>query len=141
MEPIELAAKINGRTYGLEISRSEVAQAKAAGLVVVFGYSDDNIEFRGALDDEVGAYNGCTVYVTKDRILPEHERCECPFCGYKEAKKSAVAIEAKWGHLDYSWYIDTEIPHAVFEIFEDGDPFCHGIVFHIDAITADQSNA
>lgn len=49
---------LNGREYGDEITREEEAMAKAHGLVVVFGYSDDNMEFCGAITDEVGCYDG-----------------------------------------------------------------------------------
>ena len=31
-----------------------IALAKELGFVVVFGYSDDNAELRGAIDDEIG---------------------------------------------------------------------------------------
>jgi hypothetical protein len=36
-----------------EINKAEERQAKDAGLVVVFGYSDDGVELRGAIHDEV----------------------------------------------------------------------------------------
>lgn len=46
----EFADLLSGRDYMNEITRGEEEQAKAAGLVVVFGYSDDNMELRGAID-------------------------------------------------------------------------------------------
>lgn len=52
----ELAEMLSGRKYGMEITSEEARAAKDAGLVVVYGYSDDNVEFRGAIDEEVGAY-------------------------------------------------------------------------------------
>lgn len=51
----ELTAMLDGREVLGEISRVESETAKEAGLIVVYGYSDDNVEFRGAIDDEVGA--------------------------------------------------------------------------------------
>lgn len=105
-----LAAELNGREYGSEISRAEEKAAKAAGLVVVFGYSDDNVEFRGCIDDEVGAYDGAKIRVKGNRVLPNEHDCDCEFCRFNEAGKGAVVIDAKWDHKGYSWYIDTKIP-------------------------------
>lgn len=53
----ELAIESNGRDTGEEMEWGEAQDAKAAGLVVVYGYSDDNVELCGAINDEVGAYN------------------------------------------------------------------------------------
>lgn len=51
----KMAALLNGRSYGEEITENECAIAQAHGLVVVFGYSDDNVELRRAIHDEIGA--------------------------------------------------------------------------------------
>ena len=53
----ELAALINGREYTHELTDKEKS-AKDARLVVVFGASEDLMEFRGAINDECGAYGG-----------------------------------------------------------------------------------
>ena len=45
-------------------------------------------------------------------------------------KKTARKIKALWASEgDYSWTYRTDIPHATFEIVEDGAPYCRGIVF------------
>ena len=67
----ELAAELSGRKYGMEIDSSEEQEAKDAGLVVVDGCSDDNVELRGAIDSEVGAWNGTTLYITPTGMLEE----------------------------------------------------------------------
>ena len=42
-------------------------------------------------------------------------------------------IEALWDPGDgYSWRYATEIPHATFEIREDDQPYCQGIVFALN---------
>ena len=51
---------------GVWITSEGARAAKDAGLVVVYGYSDDNVEFSGAIDEEVGAYEDTTIYITKD---------------------------------------------------------------------------
>lgn len=125
----ELAKLLNGREYMKEITKDEEALAKAAGLVVVFGASDDNMEFRGAIHDELGAYDGTTAYLTSAGLMEsacEHD--ECPY--YERIKKTAATIDAQWGaEPRYSWTYETTIPHEIFEIVEDGEPFCRGIVF------------
>ena len=65
----ELAEMLSGREYGMEITKEEERQAAAAKLVVVYGYSDDNVEFRGAIDEEIGAYEEATIYLTSVGIL------------------------------------------------------------------------
>lgn len=55
MNAKEFAAMLNGREYRREITKAEEKEAKAAGLIVAFGASDDNLELRGAVDDEIGA--------------------------------------------------------------------------------------
>lgn len=131
----ELAAKLNGREYGSEIGKTEEKLAKEAGLVVVFGYSDDNVEFRGAFDDEIGAWNGTTVLITKAGPIPEHD-CDCEYCGYKTLIATAASVEAVWNDNGIPWEMKTALPHSVFEIVEDGEPFCRGIVIDVKDIPA-----
>lgn len=126
----EFAILLNGREYGEEISSDEERVAKANGLVVVFGYSDDNVEFRGAINDEVGAFQGTTVNIDAKGVIPECDcQCECRKC--QSEYPTARLIEAKWSSGDYAWFIDTSIPHASFEILEGEEKFCRGIVFNI----------
>jgi hypothetical protein len=40
--------------------------AKDNGLVIVFGASDDLVELRGAIHDEVGACDGVVFYVDQN---------------------------------------------------------------------------
>ena len=96
----ELATALTGRKVGMEITSVEFDRAADAGLVVVFGYSDDNVEFRGAIDEEVGAWNGTTIHVTPDGLLEppacsdDVEDCTCPY--FAAAKKRAKIINALW---------------------------------------------
>lgn len=137
MNKSEFAAMLDGREYGEEITSSEEELAKELGLVVVFGYSDDCMEFCGALDSEVGCYDGATVYILDGEVF---EGCsegnnECKFV--KAALARAKPIEAVWidKTTDCAWSYKTDIPHETFKIYEDGVLFCIGIVFDIkDAI-------
>lgn len=102
----ELAIELNGRDTGEEMEWGEAQDAKAAGLVVVYGYSDDNVELCGAINDEVGAYNGTTVYLTPDGVLqkPDCGQDDCPY--FAREREKARTIKAVWhdkeapaGHL------------------------------------------
>lgn len=131
----ELAAKLNGREYGEEITDDEEAQAKAVGLVVVFGYSDDNAELRGAIHDEVGMYGGGEILIV-DGELWDDDQC-ADSCAHAElanraARVRGIRIEAEWGEVEgYSWTYETIVPHATFDVMEGDDKFCRGIVFEL----------
>ena len=133
----ELAEMLCGRETGNETTPREERNAKDAGLVVVYGYSDDNVEFRGAIDDEIGAYEDTTIYITKDGLLEEPacdnaEDCTCPY--FAAAKKAAKEIKAVWCGGQATWTFETDIPHETFTIFEDGEAFCIGIVFSMEDV-------
>jgi hypothetical protein len=140
----ELAAAINGREYGKELTAAEELKAQQEGLLIVFGASDDLCELRGAIRDEVPAYNGCTVLINEDgELLQPLEdddldvlrryrvlhalRCE---------REHAAKIQATFGDSssEYSWVLSTELPHATFDIVEDGEKFCRGIVVDLKEI-------
>lgn len=127
MNTKELAALLDGREIMEEITTEEAA-AKADGLVVVFGASDDLMEFRGAIHDEVGCYGGGTAYLTNTGLLQNDcDNDECPH--FAKIKAMAATIKAVWDRDGYSWLYETAIPHTTFEIFEDGETYCRGIVF------------
>lgn len=128
MNKEELAALLNGREYGEEITKEEIQKAAQSGLVAVYGYSDDNMEFDGAIEDEIGCYGGGTAYLKDGKILAnECNDSECPY--FAEQLKTAFTITAIWDSDGYSWTYQTSIPHATFDILEGGEKYCRGIVF------------
>lgn len=133
-----LAQLLNGRESGDEISEEEEALANASGLVVVFGYSDDNVELRGAIGEEIGAYCGTTFRVTASGIAPtwndDHEKKNKAdaLAWFRSQNELCADIEAQWGIVKpYSWTFKTTIPHVCFDVMEDGRKFCRGIVFEL----------
>ena len=117
-------------------------RAKEAGLVVAYGFSDDLLEFDGALCDEAGAPD--TVLVDAEGLLPSFEAAsedEEDCRRYFERKLNAREIEAIWRHRpsgemdDPPWILKTDIPHESFMIVEEGEPFSRGIVFSLSSIT------
>lgn len=118
------------RTAGREVTDEEAADAKERGLVIVFGYSDDGTEFRGAIRDEVGS--GELSILQSGKILDRSEL---------EALESLVAdgtvkapvirkINSNYGD-DGVWRFATDIPHSTFDVTEDGILYCVAIVFSI----------
>jgi len=129
---LEWAKLLEGREYNLEISPDEIAIAEENNIVIVFGASDDLMEFRGAIDDEVSCFGGGSAYITADGQLLVNEcpEDECPY--FEKEKKMAMEIKAFWDQDGYSWVYDTFIPHETFNIFENGETYCRGIVFSQD---------
>jgi hypothetical protein len=128
----QLAALLNGREYGDEITRAEEEAAKDAGLVVMFGASDDLVEVCGALSGEYGAWNGATLYINSEGIVDTDDRSHCDDCKlYKRELAQSQTIKAKWCAPDAvaTWTYDTDIPHETFDIHESDEFYCRGIVF------------
>lgn len=138
MNAHELAKLLNGREYRSEITDQECKSARKSGLLVVFGYSDDLVELRGVINDEVSAYDGTTFQVSKLGLVRSWSEflatdpTESDAIDYFEKKRSVstITIIAKWGGEPvWSIAVDgTTGDVAEFIIMEDGEPFCRGIV-------------
>jgi hypothetical protein len=143
----KLATILSGREYGDEITSDEEELAKASGLVVIFGASDDLIEFRGAIDREEDCYGQSIFVLAQDgmRFPDFNEFCrtadfhnEKAVEKYFEIKKQNKAtIKVKWnedGLSEYAWEISADIPYSEFDIWEDGKKYSKGIIFSIEDI-------
>lgn len=132
--PTVIAELLKGRPYRGEVTKAEEAELKAAGFVVVFGASDDLMEFRGAIHDEVSCYEGATAYLTSAGLLENDcSNEECPH--FTKLKEAATTIEALWCKEDVlSWTYKTDIPHLTFEVTEDDVTYCRGIIFNLSAV-------
>lgn len=128
----ELAELLNGRQYGEEITDVEHRIAYENGLVVIFGASDDLTIFKGIIDTEVYCYEGCHFKFNKELIVKVGDK-------HKGHRRS---VEAVWcesydtgnGFEMCSWRYKTEIPHATFNIYEDGELYCVGIIIDVSQI-------
>jgi len=130
MTPEEAAAALNGNQIGHEGSKKLFAEMKAAGIVAVFGGSDDCMEFRGAIYDELGAFDGATACLDEHGLLQnECPEADCPY--FARAKEAGRTIDALWDQDGIAWTYKTDIPHVTFDIMEDGEVFCRGIVFRL----------
>jgi len=147
----QLASQLNGRSYRNEITPEEEQLAKENRLVVIFGHSDDLVELRGAIHDELGV---SAFHLTKEGVLEsECQEEDCPY--FKRQLTAAlntgdaVKIIPRWGGegmdtLAYTaignptWCFDCQQldgKFATFDIFDeyDGDReyFCRGIVLDL----------
>jgi hypothetical protein len=128
MTPEQAAAELDGREYGEEIDLTLQDTMKLHGLVAVYGASDDNMEFVGAIFDEVGAFQGGFAYLTDKGLLKsECDDEDCPY--FAKLQEKAATIEAIWDENGIDWQFKTKIKHVTFIIKENGNDFCRGIVF------------
>lgn len=131
----QLAKKLDGRFYGHELTHGDVVFAQEHNLVIVFGYSDDNMGFHGAIDDEVSCFDGGDAFITSEGLLLN--KCDCEDCPYHHQEKSkAKVISAIWcpEGSSFSWEYKTDIPHETFDIHEANEPYCVGIVFDLSDV-------
>ena len=131
----QLAERLDGRKYGCEITLEDRGLAEKNGLIIVFGGSDDLMLLDGAERDEVGVYSGGTAYFNKKGLFSsECEEDDCPYAEKELAK--CKTITALWcPTTGGSWAYETDIPHATFKIYEDGELYCTGIVFEVAALS------
>lgn len=128
MDIKEFAKSISGKEYGYpQFTKEEIKTAKENGFVIVYGASDDLMEFEGAVREEIGCYDGGTAWIKGDGVN------DTPIVVREKS------IKAIWcgGETDdcgnkITWTYETEIPHETFMIYEDGEPYCRGIVFNIN---------
>jgi len=150
MNAKDFAMMITGREYRDELTTEDENIAKESNLIVIFGASDDLLEFRGSFGDEVGAYDGIdNVLFNKNSLLRkpdqedlleenfDEEDFEIQFAKYLEDKKSAKSVNAVWCPKDENdkiytfWEIITKSEHEKFDIVEDGELYCKGIVIQM----------
>jgi hypothetical protein len=138
----EFADMLHGREYGSEISKGEEELAKLTGLLVVYGYSDDNIELRGVIDEELPAFDGLEFSVGKYGVVKkwedvdydDEEACRLHF---ENEDSGTIDISAGWDMDGYSWVIAADCGDSFigyFDIMEDGDTFCRGTVLDMTCL-------
>lgn len=139
----EFADGLTGRSLDFGISNIEAQRAKELGFVIVFGASDDLIEFEGAIRDEEYCSNGTVIYLTADGLFepkkycPRHDGdvfvCECEFI--KQKQDLCKTITVHWcGESGFTWAYETDIPHETFELYDEEEKYCRGIVFDISSL-------
>lgn len=124
----KLAKEFNYRQYRHEISKLEREYLKEKGIVIVFGASDDLIEFDGAIYDEAGCYDGGKVWLDNEGNIYQDDM---PI-----NKEGMKYINIIWcdKNTDYCWRYETDIPHEKFMVYEDDEPYGEGFLFYKEVL-------
>lgn len=138
MDAKNLAGQLAGSEYPFGLTREQNAAARASGLVVVYGASDDLMEFEGAICEEVGCCEGRTVWLDKEDLIPSFESIDKKdknaLREYFRREGGGKSIVALWCADDISWTYKTDIPHETFDIVEGDRIYCRGIVFRLEDV-------
>ena len=140
--------------YGIDIY--DLCEQKK--WVIVFGASDDLIEFEGFISDEDGAWDGTLMkFVTPGEFYLEDEDDET----YKKAKdymfhriskdelkeiknkdyKDTCIIEMLWDpkEIDASWQVNIKgAPFAKFNVMEDENIYCKAAIIDLSKFIKDE---
>lgn len=127
----EIAAKINGREYRKEMTQEIISELKELGLIAVFGASDDLCEFRGAFEDELGAWDGATFLWNGSLFINNNDDEAANL-----SKRDCFYIEQTWcPDKEKSWGFKTNIPGAEkFEIKEEEQIYGEGLVIPFQSL-------
>ena len=77
--------------------------------------------------------DGASAFVDIYGMITNNCEDDCPH--YLEKLDKAHGIEAVWcprdgdGNTYASWLMQTKLPYSSFDIMEDGDLYCRGLVF------------
>jgi len=142
----EFAATLQGRDCQPNLTPEELLLAKRKGFVVVYGDSDDRVEFNGAIRAE-----GYTNPLTEDSPAGVLALSEKGVLLQKDSdlyaehvKENRNVITVFYCYKDgLNWVFETDIPHETFltydgvydEEFSDSDDgFARCIVFEVSAL-------
>lgn len=149
----EFAKLLDGREYGEEITEDEEVLALSNKLVVVFGASDDLIEFRGAFYNEFEADNGAVFFfdnklrfIVSDEIINKDlyydlnldtndlsNRAIVRF-NFRKLLNNKITQEWKPENSIAKWKISANFPNETFNIMRNDNLYCIGIVFNLDSL-------
>lgn len=126
----ELADLLNGQDFRYALTPDIVKQARANGLIIICGDSDDLTLVRGARTAEFVTwpercflldYEGA--FPSPEDETPEHQALNM------HRVQAAKKVASMWANSTPSWKIYTDCPHARFMLMdEDGAPFSDSVV-------------
>ena len=148
----ELASILDGKEYGCDIMDAVHKEAADNGLVIVcagytlYGEPEDMTGFEGAWSEIIHFGSG-PIYITPkgpfaqtgDEIVYGAPRwpythlqrdASCPYTQGELSKFPTIRIVGNVGD-GQKWTYHTDIPHEVFDTFDNGKPFHRGIVFAV----------
>ena len=142
----EFAAMLHGRDCQPNLTPDELLLAKQRGFVVVYGDSDDRVEFEGAIREEGDANPlvkdspAAVLVLSEDGKLLDDE--SDLYADYIKENRNVINVFycSKDG---INWVFETEIPHETFLTYDGGydeeysdldDGFARCIVFEMSAL-------
>jgi len=142
----EFASMLHGRDCQPNLTENELLLAKTKGFVVVYGDSDDRVEFEGAIREE-----GHTNPFAKDRsagilaLSKDGKLLDDESDLYAEyVKDNRNIINVFYCEKDgFNWAFETDIPHETFITYDGGyneefvdfdDGFARCMVFELSAL-------
>ena len=118
MNAKEWAEKLNNIEYPADEIWDMRKQFEEDGVVVVYGASDDLIEFEGAIQDEGDCYNDKVFYLNKEGLTTSY------------SKNYVKVTHPHDGTAQFEY--ETNISCEWFNVVEDGELYCKGFVFNIN---------
>lgn len=94
--------------------------------IIMFALS--KIDEKEATLTDGGCYGGGKVYFNRDEVCQSNERENYP----NWIKAIWCGGETDENGQEITWTYETEIPQETFMIYEDGEPYCRGIVFSVE---------
>ena len=124
-----IAVMLDGMQYPKE--KEDIWKAaEENGYTVVFGHSDDSVEFRSAVDGEFWVSSGGTV----GNGLPGDICATAVWCGKVNGEKVYILSEfTDKARNIIPWTYKANVPCEEFMIYEGASLFCMGIVFSADS--------
>jgi hypothetical protein len=125
-----VADRLSMRQIGEELTEGEEAEAKANNFLIIFGYSDDVIELRGAIHDEISLGDRIHVFgrnVINDFELEEDKKV---LIKYGIVPDPLATIECSFTDCFRFIYLGA-LPNHQFYIFEGLETYCIGIVIDL----------
>lgn len=132
----EMAKRLDGRQYRGEVTKVDAAAAKAAGLVIVYGQSDDLCELSGAINDEAGCFDGGPLRFGDEgfvSISDDDAEVLKRYGVLEDVESKTAKFDAVWCRDEDgpAWTYDVPFPHETFRVFEGDDVYCVGFVFSL----------
>jgi len=140
------AKMLNGRDCQPNLTTEELLLAKQRGFVVVYGDSDDRVEFEGAIREEghtnplIKKAPAGTLVLSKDgRLLKEGSE---DYARHFLQDCNVIRVYY-YGEDGIPWTFDTKIPHEIFRTYDGGyddelendwDEYQRCIVFELSAL-------
>lgn len=124
MKKEQLVKKLNGIEYRTDIPKELLRIASEKKLLIIHAASDDLVIIDGFISDELDAFRGVEFYISSNGEVSLNdgiggEMVEAIFCPK---------------YLNTLWLFETDIPHATFDIMEDGELYCRGLVIDLNEI-------